>query len=87
MSEKQPSLHVSAIPSMEIPTWRTAYEKTMCEFDKAKLLALIDAAEGALFLRWQELGDSPDHTQERASMKLASDDLLAFKIHMLGWPA
>ena len=88
MSENQPSLQPSSIPlnSTEIPSWKTAYEKTMWELDKERLLALIHAAEGELFERWQELGDSPAHGRERAAMKTAADDLLAIKIHKLGWP-
>jgi hypothetical protein len=58
----------------------------MSELDKAKLLALIHAAEGELFERWQELRDDAAHTRERAAMKIAADDLLAIKIHRLEWP-
>jgi hypothetical protein len=88
MSENEPSLQLSPVPSnsAEIPSWKTAYEKTMWEPDKQKLLALIHAAEGELFERWQELGDSLAHTREQAAMKIAADDLLAIKIHKLEWP-
>jgi hypothetical protein len=86
VSENQPSLQASSPDSAEIPSWKTAYEKTMWELDNEKLLALIHAAEGELFERWQELGDSPAHARERAAMKIAADDLLAIKIHKLGWP-
>ena len=85
MSENQPPLQVSSPPSVDIPSWKTACEKTMWELDKEKLLALIHAAEGELFERWQELGDTPDHIKERAAMKIGADDLLAIKIHRLGW--
>jgi len=87
VSENQPSLQPSTVPpnSTEIPSWKTAYEKTMWESDAGKLLALIHAAEGELFERWQELGDSPAHTRERAAMRIAAEDLLATKIHRLGW--
>jgi hypothetical protein len=88
MSENQPSLQPSAVAphSAEIPSWKTAYERTVWELDKEKLLALIHATEGALFERWQELGDDPACTRERIAMKIAADDLLAIKIHRLGWP-
>jgi hypothetical protein len=61
MSENESSLQPSSIPpnSAEIPSWKTAYEKTMWELDKETLLALVHAAEGELFERWQELGDFP----------------------------
>jgi hypothetical protein len=54
--------------------------------DKEKLLTLIHATEGALFDRCQELGNDPAHTQERAAMETAAEDLLAIKIRKLGWP-
>jgi hypothetical protein len=88
VSENQPSPQASYVPPdpAEIPSWKTAYEKTTSELDKEKLLALIHAAEDELFERWQELGDSPAHARERAAMKIAADDLLAIKIHRLEWP-
>jgi hypothetical protein len=88
VSENEISRQPSSIPpnSIGIPSWKIAYEKTMWELDKEKLLALIHAAEGELFERWQELGDSPAHTRERAAMKTAAADLLAIEIHRLGWP-
>lgn len=88
MSENQPSLEPFSPPpnTVEIPVWKAAYEKTVWELDQEKLLALIHATEGALFKRWLELGSDPGHTQERAAMKMAADDLLAIKIHRLGWP-
>jgi hypothetical protein len=88
VSENHPSLQASSVPpnSAEIPSWKTAYEKTMWELDKNRLLALIHAAESELFERWRELGDDPAHTRERVAMKIAADDLLAIKIRRLGWP-
>ena len=86
MSEIQPCLQVSSAPSVEIPSWKIAYDKTIWELDKGRLLALIHAAEGDLFERWQKLRDSPAHMRERAAMKMAAEDLLAIKIHRLGWP-
>jgi hypothetical protein len=86
VSENQPSLQVSSVPSVEIPSWKTAYEKTLWESDAEKLLTLIHAAESALFDRWLDLGDGPAHARERSAMKIAAEDLLAIKIHRLGWP-
>jgi hypothetical protein len=88
MSEHQPALHptLSTAKSDEAVPWKTAYEKTVWELDKEKLLALIHATEGALFERWQELGDDPANTRERVAMEAAAEDLLAIKIHRLGWP-
>jgi hypothetical protein len=88
VSENQPSLQAFSAPprSVQIPSWKTAYEKTLWELDAEKLLTLIHAAEGALFDRWQDLGDEPGYTRERVVMKIAADDLLAIKINRLGWP-
>jgi hypothetical protein len=88
VSESQPSLQPVFVPpkSREISSWQTEYEKTLWELDEEKLLSLIHATEGALFRRWQELGNDPGHTQERIGMEAAAEDLLALKIHKLGWP-
>jgi hypothetical protein len=67
-------------------SWRTVYAKTVWETDNEKLLTLIHATEEALYLRWQELGQGSEETAERAEMEAASRDLLAIKIHKLGWP-
>jgi len=72
--------------SAEISSWKTAYEGTIWEPDSEKLLESIHATEGALYHRWQELGDGPSHKEERAAMEEAAADLLAIKIHKLGWP-
>jgi len=42
--------------------------------------------EEILFLRWQALGAVEGHNDERDAMNLIADDLLAIKIHELGWP-
>jgi hypothetical protein len=88
MSEHQQSLQPAFVPakSAEIPSWKTVYEKTIWESDKEELLTLIHATEHALYLRWQELEDGVTHKQERAAMETAARELLAMKIHRLGWP-
>jgi hypothetical protein len=70
-----------------VPSWKAAYEKTVWESDAEKLPALIHATEDALFLRWLELSNAPAHQEERAAMNAAAADLLAIKIHKLGWPS
>jgi len=88
VSENQPSLQPVSVPpkSHEISSWQTAYEKTMWELDKEKLLTLIHATEQALIFRWLELTDEPKHKTEREAMDHACNDLLRIKIHKLGWP-
>jgi hypothetical protein len=67
-------------------SWKTAYGKALWESDTKKLLTEIHATEEALYFRWQEIGDDLDHAPERAAMQAAAEDLLAIKIHRLGWP-
>jgi hypothetical protein len=88
MSENQQSLTLPSVPrkSVENPSWKAAYEKTRWESGTEKLLTLLHATEAALFLRWQELEDVPEHREERDEMESAAKDLLAVKIHKLGWP-
>jgi hypothetical protein len=56
------------------------------ESDNSNLAEAIHAAEAALFLRSQELDGQGDQA-EREEIKAASADLLAIKVHKLGWPA
>jgi hypothetical protein len=88
MSENQQSLPPPFVPrpSVENPSWKGAYEKTRWELDTEKLLTLVHATEAGLFLRWQELEDVSAHGEECAAMEAAAKDLLAIKIHKLGWP-
>ena len=51
-----------------------------------KLLRSVLLIEEILFLRWQALGAVEGHNDERDAMNLIADDLLAIKIHELGWP-
>ena len=73
---------------VEITTtsWKEVYEKTRQETDKQKLGELVLAAEAAIFRRYQEIAPSPNHHDERRSMKEATDDLLEMKVNQLGWP-
>jgi hypothetical protein len=88
MSEHQRSLQSPFVPgkSDQIPLWKSAYERAVRESDAKKLLTEIHATEEALFHRWQEIGDDVAHAKERIEMEAASEDLLAIKIHRLGWP-
>jgi hypothetical protein len=72
--------------SAQNATWKTAYDRVVWETDAKKLLTEIHAVEEALYLRWQEIDDDASHTKERAAMEAAAEDLLAIKIHKLGWP-
>jgi hypothetical protein len=68
------------------PSWRIAIDKANRASDPSVLLPLVYAAETALFLRSQELGDLPDTIEEREEIRAAINDLLMIKIHKLKWP-
>jgi hypothetical protein len=90
MSDRASQSIPSASPpprSVGTPSWKAEYEKTVWESDREKLLSCIHATEGALFNRWQELGTDPVAEEERAAMQAAAADLLAIKLHKLGWPS
>jgi hypothetical protein len=65
--------------------WRDAYKKVLNESHNGHLTAALHAAEAAIFLRSQELDGQGDDA-EREEMSAASADLLAIKVHKLGWP-
>jgi hypothetical protein len=66
--------------------WKQRYAAALKESDPAKLHKAVLAAEEALFLRGQEINGSADHEAERKEIEAAAADLLAVKIHKLGWP-
>lgn len=66
--------------------WKKRYAAALRESDPEKVVAAVLAAEEALFLRGQEINGSPEHEAERKEIRAASADLLAIKIHKLGWP-
>jgi hypothetical protein len=68
------------------PSWQREMEKAMRATDPSTLLPLVHAAEMALVLRCQELGDSPNTIEEREAIRAATDELLAIKTHRLRWP-
>jgi hypothetical protein len=82
------SLQSAFVPakSTQNARWKTAYEKVVWEVDAKKLLTEIHLVEQALFLRWQQVGDEAGNAIESAAMESAAEDLLAIKIHRLGWP-
>jgi hypothetical protein len=83
-----PSIQSASSPASSVGavSWKAEYEKTIWESDTEKLLPGIHATEAALFLRGQELGHDSLATEERAAMSAAAADLLAIKVHRLGWP-
>jgi hypothetical protein len=88
MSEREQSLQPVFIrgKSIQIPAWKEVYERTIWESGTEQLLTLIHITKAALYHRWQELRDGPEDEKERAEMEAAAKELLAIKIHKLGWP-
>jgi hypothetical protein len=66
-------------------SWQRFIQKALREHDPDKLLQYVHASEIAMFFRWQELAESIE-PGEMVSMRAATDNLLAIKIHKLGWP-
>jgi hypothetical protein len=67
-------------------SWKEPYQQALHETDKQKLAEMVQAAEAAIFRRFQELTHSPDHHEERRALDQASDQLLSLKVNQLGWP-
>jgi len=88
MLEHSQSLQPIAISSSPArrPSGRTSIGKTPRGSHEEKLFQLVLFVEDILFLRWQSLDNDPGHNAERLSMEAITDNLLAIKIHKLGWP-
>jgi hypothetical protein len=74
------------MPITKALSWRESYENAIQESDNGKLTQYVYETETGIFKRLQELASSSDHHEERAEMDGALADLLAIKIHKLGWP-
>ncbi len=71
---------------MPNPPWREPFLAALAETDKDKLTELVYAAEGAIFVRLQELAGSADHHEERSEIHVACAALLSIQVNKLGWP-
>jgi hypothetical protein len=74
------------MPVTKALSWRESYEKALQESENGKLTEYIHETEAGIFKRLQELASSSDHHEERAQIQSMLADLLAIKIHKLGWP-
>ena len=88
MSERQQSLQPIAISSSLAQRLCSEFSigKNRRGSHKEKLFELVSFVEAILFVRWHSLDDDPAHNDERLAMEAIADDLLAVKIHKLGWP-
>lgn len=66
--------------------WQKLYRNVLLEPDSAKLPGLVMAAETAMFIRMQALGENPSEREERQALHDACDKLLKIKREILGWP-
>jgi hypothetical protein len=74
------------VPEYNSRSWKVPFLEAMFETDKEKLTKLVYAAEGAIFVRLQELAGSSDHHEERSEMQVACAALLTVQVNKLGWP-
>jgi hypothetical protein len=65
--------------------WKRSWGRAMRELDTDKFAQIVTEAEAAMFRRYQEIADSPDHVDERMQMADALDDLHAVKVERLNW--
>ena len=88
MSERQQSLQPIAISSSLAQRLCSEFSigKNRRGSHEEKLFELVSFVEEILFVRWQSLDDDPAYNNERLAMEAIADDLLAVKIHKLGWP-
>jgi hypothetical protein len=65
--------------------WKRSWGKAMRELDTHKFALMVTDAEAAMFRRYQEIADSPEHCDERVQMADALDDLRTVKVERLNW--
>lgn len=70
----------------DVLPWKQAYQNALQNQDTEKLTDRILKAEAAIFERLQQIAGSSDRREERKEMEAAAADLLAIKVHKLGWP-
>jgi len=75
------------MPETRLFSWKEPFLAALKESDKVKLTKLVYEAEGAMFLRFQEMAESADHHEERSEMQSACAALLSIQVNKLGWPS
>ena len=66
--------------------WQPLLQDAIDEPDPQKLPEKVTTAEGAIFLRWQQLTDSHNHHEESEALRQASGELLKIQTQRLKWP-
>ncbi len=67
-------------------SWQKPYRDALLEFDLPEIERKVHAAEGAIFLRMQQLGDSPDDNTERRAIHEALRALRSVLTEKLNYP-
>ena len=65
--------------------WRRLFQAMLEETDARRLRDKVDALEGAIFVRYQELEFSSNSAGERSALQEATDVLFKFKTEKLGY--
>jgi len=65
--------------------WQQLLQDAIDETDLQKVPEKLAAAEGAIFLRWQELSGSRDSHEEAHALHRASEELLKIQTQRLKW--
>ena len=73
------------IDEMKYSIWQRPYRDATQETDAERVAKFVSKAEGAIFLRLQELVVMPNDEESRA-IRAACDELLKIKTQRLGWP-
>jgi hypothetical protein len=63
--------------------WKSSYVMALRELDRVRLKLLVADAERAVFTRYKEIGDFPEHHDERVQMANALEDLQDVRIGLL----
>jgi Mlc titration factor MtfA (ptsG expression regulator) len=66
------------------PSWKQPFLRALRESDKQRLRELVIAAEHAIILRQQELGNSSHYHEERSEMQVTIAALLTVSVYKLG---
>ncbi|MGB8543675.1 MAG: hypothetical protein WCD49_18750 [Candidatus Acidiferrales bacterium] len=66
--------------------WQRLLQDAIDETDLQEVPEKLAAAEGAMFLRWQQLTDSHNHYKESEALRQASGELLKLQTQRLKWP-
>lgn len=76
----------SPSPDILYRHWQKEYQSVLVEFDPKKLPGLIEAAEGAIYKRLQQLSQDSDHHTERQVIEDALQSLRFLKKQESGLP-